>query len=140
MVRNKELKKKSQLLHCTTRYKTTAGGGRTKVNLLAYNLGDNHVVFIYNENAHIGAVSIGEYDDKEERVSTSVVTRLGHKDDAVAQKAAALLTKSTKQASCVIAGIHVDNITKVEIDQILENCNHLMNEFVSLLGTCSKGD
>ena len=36
---------------------------------------------------------------------------------------------------CVIAGIHLDNITKEEIDKILENTMSAVEEFIS-----SKGD
>ena len=106
------------------------GKGRVKVSLLASNMGDDPVVFIYNEDAHIGAVAVGEYDHKEERTSVSVITRLGHKDDAIAQKAAYLISKSTRRPVCVIAGIHLDNITKEEIDKILENAEIAVEKFL----------
>ena len=48
-------------------------------------------MFIYNKNAHVGAVAIGEYDNEDERASVSMITRLRHKDDAIAQKAAYLI-------------------------------------------------
>lgn len=108
------------------------GEGRLRVNLLANNLGSDPVVFIYNENAHLGAVAVGEYDDKEERASVSVITRLGHKDDAIAQRAAHLISKATKKPVCVIAGIHLDNITKEEIDKILKNAEIAIKEFINL--------
>ncbi len=113
------------------KYTLAKGAGRTKVNLSAHNRGGDPVVCIYNENAHIGAVAVGEYDHKEERASTSVVTRLGHKDDILAQKAAHLISKYTKKPTCVIAGIHINNITKKEIDQVLENTTSLVGEIIS---------
>lgn len=112
------------------RYQLTRGVGKTKVSLFLSYMGSDIVVCIYNENAHIGAVALGEYDHKEGRASTSVVTRLGHKDDAVAQKAAYLISKSTKKVVCVIAGIHIDNISKKEIDQVLENADRLVSELI----------
>ena len=114
------------------RGKLSKGKGRVKVSLLANNMGSDLVVFIYNENAHIGAVAVGEYDHKEERASVSVITRLGHKDDAIAQKAAYLISKSTKKPVCVIAGIHLDNITTEEIGKILENAEFAVEEFINL--------
>ena len=102
------------------------GVGRTKVNLLAYRVGSDLMVFIHNENAHIGAVAVGEYDDREKRTSCSVITRLGHKDDAVAQEAARSISRHTKRPVCVVAGIHLDKITAVEIDSILENARSLV--------------
>lgn len=113
------------------KYELTKGEGRTKVNLLAHYMGSDLIVYLYNENAHIGAVAVGEYDHKKRRASTSVITRLGHKDDAVAQKAAHSISKSTKRPVCVVAGIHLDNITDAEIDKILENTSSLVDEFIT---------
>jgi len=102
------------------------GAGRTKVNLSVYNMGTDLIVCIYNENAHIGAVAVGEYDDREKRASCSVITKLGHKDDAVAQEAAHSISRHTKRPVCVVVGIHLDRITASEIDSILENARSLV--------------
>lgn len=110
------------------KYELNRGAGRTRVSLLAYYLGNDPIVFIYNENAHIGAIALGEYDHKELRASTSVLTRLGHKDDAIAQMAAHSISKHTKKPACVICGIHLDNITDEEIQEILNNCTNLIEE------------
>ena len=111
------------------------GEGRTRVSLSTHYMGGDLVVFIYNEMAHLGAVAIGEYDHREKRASTSVVTRLGHKDDAIAQKAAYLISKSTKKPVCVIAGVHLDNINRREIDEILGNSGLLIDEFIKTILT-----
>jgi hypothetical protein len=107
------------------------GEGRTRVSLSSYNTGNDIIVCIYNENAHIGAVALGEYDPKENRTSCSVITRLGHKDDAVANKSAYTISKHIKRPVCVIAGIHLDDITKREIEQIIENTDSLVEEFIA---------
>ena len=112
-------------------YELTKGEGRTKVSLTARKMGDDFMVCIHDGNAHIGAVAVGEYDHKNQRASTSVITRLGHKDDAIAQKAAHLISKSTLRPVCVVAGIHLDNITEAEIDQIVENSSVLIDEFIN---------
>ncbi len=114
-------------------YELTKGEGRTRVSLSAYYMGDDLVVFIYNDNAHIGAVAVGEYAHKEERASTSVITRLGHKDDVIARKAAYSISKSTERSVCAIAGIHLDNITKQEIDEILGEIDELLREIGEIL-------
>ncbi len=112
------------------KYELTKGEGRTKVTLSAYYMGNDLIVCIYNDNAHVGAVALGEYDHQEQRASVSVITRLGHKDDAVAQKAAHSISKSTKRPSCVIAGIHLNNITGQEIDEIADNARIMVEELV----------
>jgi gallate decarboxylase subunit D len=108
------------------------GEGRARVNVTVNSMGSDLVVRIYNQNAHIGAVAIGEYDYEHERASVSVITRLGHKDDALAGEAAHLLSKSTRRPVCVIAGVHLDDITREEIDKILANARTAISEIISV--------
>ena len=112
------------------RYELTRGEGKVRVSLRAQEMGEDLVVCLFNENAHIGAVAVGEYDYKEKRASTSVITRLGHKDDVIAQKTAHLVSKHTRKSSCVIAGVHVDNITEEEIQEALGNTDSLVKDFL----------
>jgi hypothetical protein len=118
-------------------YKITKGEGRTRIILSAESLGTGLVVFIYNENAHIGAVAIGEYDYRQKRASTSVITRLGHKDDVIAHKVAYLISKHTKRPSCVVAGVHLDNITSEEIEKLLEVADSCVGDFLSRWGSAN---
>jgi len=113
------------------KHELSTGEGRTRLFLSSYYLGEDLVVLIYNEKAHLGAVAVGEYDQQEQRVSVSVLTRPGHKDDVIAQKAAHSLGKNIKRPVCVIAGIHVDNITETEINQFIENSAILVADFIS---------
>ena len=108
------------------------GEGRARVNVTVNRMGSDLVVRIYNQNAHIGAVAIGEYDYEHARASVSVITRLGHKDDALAGEAAYLLSKSIRGPVCVIAGVHLDDITREEIDKILANARTAISEIISV--------
>lgn len=76
-------------------------------------------------------MAVGEYENKEKRTSTSVITRLGHKDYIIAQKAAYLISKHTRKPSCVIAGVHLDDITEEEIKEVLENVDSLVRDLLS---------
>ncbi len=105
------------------------GTGRTEVILSAQSVGNDLVVYLFNNRGHLGAVAVADYSAAEGRVSTSVITRLGHKDDAVAYSAAYKLSKQLKAPVCAIAGIHVDNITEEEIRQITQNCDALVEKF-----------
>jgi hypothetical protein len=111
----------------------TKGTGRTQISLEHFLMGHDVVVRIFNQYAHIGAVAIGEYDAKNKRASVSVVTRLGHKDDAIAQKAAYLISKSTQKTVCVIAGVHLEDITLEEIKIFQENADIVIREFINSL-------
>ena len=109
----------------------TRGEGRARVSLWAQEMGEDLVVCIFNKNAHIGAVAVGEYDYKEGRASISVITRLGHKDDVIAQKVAYSIAKQIKRPVSVIAGVHIDDITEEEMNKVLTNTKALADEFIS---------
>jgi len=106
------------------------GTGRASVSLSTYSMGEDLVVYLFNERAHLGAVAVAEYSPAEERTSTSIITRLGHKDDVVASNAARRLCKHLKSPVCVIAGIHLDGITMDELTQITKNCDKLVERLI----------
>ena len=116
-------------------YKLHKGKGRTSVSLTAYNLGSELVVSLYNENAHIGAVAVGEYDTEHGRVSVSLITRFGHKDDVIAQRGAYRISKAIQKTSCVVAGIHLDNITLAEIKRLVINANLAISKLLKILAS-----
>ena len=103
------------------------GEGRTRVSLNAHWIGEDVIVTIFNESAHIGAVAVSDYCTKEDRASTSVITRLGHKEDSIAASTAQTICKALKRPVCAIAGIHLNDITGDEIAQIIQNCGQLAN-------------
>jgi hypothetical protein len=109
------------------------GEGRLQVNLQANAVGKDWFVHIFNSNVHIGAVALGEFDSKTERASVSVITRLGHKDDIIAQGAAYSISKSTQKAVCVVAGVHLDDITQSEITKLTENALGAVQDFLKQL-------
>jgi hypothetical protein len=111
-------------------YELTKGEGRTKINLLAYHMGNDFIISIFNKNAHIGAVALSQKDPISGLVSTSIITALGHKDDVVAQRTAYLISKRTSNATCAIVGIHIDNATEEEIKMLMDNSESLVLKFL----------
>ncbi|MBN1189520.1 MAG: hypothetical protein JXA46_07200 [Dehalococcoidales bacterium] len=111
-------------------YRLSRGRGRTGIDLEARSLGSDLVVSISNINAHIGAVSLAEWDSLNQRASVSVITRLGHKEDSVAHDAAYRICKTLQRPVCVIAGIHIDDITQAEIKEFLENSELIVTDFL----------
>jgi hypothetical protein len=107
------------------------GTGRTSVTLEAVPFGTGLIVKIFNENAHLGAVAVGEYDTVQQRASVSVLTLLGHKDDALARKVAHDISKTLLLPVCVIAGVHLDNITPQEIESVLSNTDNAVHAFLN---------
>ena len=109
-----------------------AGKGRTKVSLSAQWLGKDLIVCLFNGQGHLGAVAVADFCHAENRASTSVITRLGHKEDAVARNAAHTLCREFKKPVCAIAGIHVDDISEQEIAEIVQNCDSLVEKLSRL--------
>lgn len=107
------------------------GQGRTRVTLEANAIGQDLIICIYNDSPHMGAVAMGEYDFEHQRASVSVMTRLGHKDDALAQSCAHDVSRSTHKPVCVIAGVHLDDITLDEIKLIQSNTHLLVERLLS---------
>ena len=60
-----------------------------------------------------------------------MITRLGHKDDVIAQQAARLISKASKRPVCAVVGIHLDNITKEEINKIMENARIAIDKYIT---------
>ncbi len=109
------------------------GTGRTRVDLTTQTIGSDLIVCLFNDQGHIGAVALAEFNHQEKRASTSVVTRFGHKDDLIAYNAAYHLCRYVKKPVCAIAGIHLDNITEEEIASIKYNCDRLVERLIQQL-------
>lgn len=114
-------------------FRTQRGEGRTRVCLDVWHTGNDLVAHIYNDGAHLGAVSVSEFDTKSGRNSVSTITLLGHKDDALTREAAYLLGKHTRRNICVIAGVHIDNITQDEIARVGENTRAAVKDAIAAI-------
>ncbi len=111
-------------------WRLEAGEGRTRVKLTGGRMGKGLVLFLFNEAAHIGAVAVSEFDHKENRASTSVISLLGHKDDALAYKAAHEVCRALKAPTSVLAGVHLDDIKLPEIKAIEANAGKAVAKFL----------
>lgn len=107
------------------------GTGHRQIQLEARHFGEQLIVLICNLNPHVGAVAVAEYDPITRRSSTSVLTRVGHKDDAVATDAAHRISKAMRTAVCVVAGIHVDHANQADIETTVENAHRVVELFLA---------
>ena len=102
------------------------GNGRTKLSLVANQVGDDWVISMFGGEAHVGAVGVGVYDATSGKASSSVITLAGHRDDRIAKEGAERFSKHTRSATVLIVGIHVENIAEKEISTIVKNSEHLL--------------
>lgn len=102
----------------------TAGKGRYKVWLKEERQGRDIVLFLGGgERTHIGSV-VACAPGKPARV----LSRKGHYDWLVAKPIAEKKCRKTKKAVVCIAGIHVNNASKKEIEMLKKNCKIIENK------------
>jgi hypothetical protein len=94
------------------------GAGRTKLTIAYHRWGKDLHVHIGGGEHHIGAVALAGRTPSGQ-THLEVVGIPPHKEDRIVEQAARTLQQATGHNVCVTAGIHVPNISKEEIEQIL---------------------
>ena len=92
------------------------------------------VVITGGDRPHLGAVALAQArpslsDPAKTSASTSVLTLLGHKEDALAHRAATRLARDLAANVVVCCGIHVDAITADELKFIDEAIDRICFRF-----------
>jgi hypothetical protein len=85
---------------------------------------------------HVGAIALGiprpSLEDPDiTSASVSVLCLTGHKEDDWARKLAHHLAKEFNKPIVVTLGIHIDNITQVEMELIRESFDNLVEQVVA---------
>lgn len=117
-------------------FKISTGTGKCIVEAIVVRCGkDLNVTISGGEKYHLGAAAIAvprlEYKEGKKRTaSTSVICVQGHREDELTYKAAKYLATSLDCTVAAAIGIHIDNITKEEYNQLLENVNVLLDEII----------
>jgi hypothetical protein len=103
----------------------TESAGRLTVHLSAQPIGSDWNIAIYGgDRPHIGAVAV-----VSQRQSCSLVCLPGHKEGDMAKRFATALADSVNATVCVSCGIHLDDISSEEINQVLA----MADRFLSVL-------
>jgi hypothetical protein len=109
----------------------SCGSPPYKVEAQVTLIGSDLLVALYGgSKPHIGSVVVAlprpSLKDKKQMSSTSSVYNfLGHKDYVIAQRVAELLSSRLNKNVVVVAGIHIDRISKKGIAKVIENCDKL---------------
>ncbi len=101
-------------------------------------VGDDLLVLLTGGKAHIGAVAIAQprpslHDPGQPSSTGSVITLLGHKEDAVAKTMAEALSGRLGRNVVVVAGIHWDSLTGEDIAAVMELCRKINEKIAAAL-------
>ena len=65
---------------------------------------------------HVGAVALAVYEPVRDSATVSTLSVYTHRDDRVASRMAKELSRTLKCTVCVSAGIHIDHVVSLEVD------------------------
>jgi len=117
-------------------FKTVAAGeGRTRVHAELYRVGSDILAVLGGAGPHIGAASLAEAVSGDE-VTISTLAARGHKEPELTDRLSRAIYSSTGRRTLTIAGIHLDGISKAEIETIRRN----VGELIRLLGDAGLRD
>lgn len=107
--------------------------GRIQLLLKGESAGNDFFFVLSGGKEHIGAVALGIYDGESSRASASVISSPGHREDEIALRAARKISAVTQSTIVFMAGIHIDDITVDEIQEILKASESMIDELIESL-------
>lgn len=98
---------------------------------------DLSVTICGGSRSHVGAVALGtpislNAEKSMHSATVSVLCAYEHRDDEVARWAARYLATNLNCNVTVTVGIHIDNATKTEIDEIMNNSRELCEKIFEI--------
>jgi gallate decarboxylase subunit D len=102
------------------------------IRLRTFPMGADLAVLITGGRAHIGAVATAYPEGGGIKVETHTLP--GHREGDLAAELARMAASSLDCTVVVAMGIHVDEATREEIDEIVRTARRLMREELSRLG------
>ncbi|MBP1736348.1 MAG: hypothetical protein H6Q60_229 [Oscillospiraceae bacterium] len=103
------------------------------IELEVRQLGTDYAVTISGGAAHVGCVVLSVprpslLDSSRISCTSSVLNCTGHKDEEVCRLVAETLCIHFKATVVCTGGIHLDNISKRQLEQIFEAVNYLLRQ------------
>ena len=106
---------------------------RITLSLKVQKIGDDFFVTLVGGKVHIGAAALAYYEFKRKQAICSVMTVSGHKETEIALDGAERICNHTKKTVLFSAGIHLDDISRDEINEIQAACAEMIQECLAQL-------
>ena len=109
-----------------------------KIEFLLLEIGNDIIFIVFGgDQPHLGAISVGiprpslkNSGQLSSTISTYVFA--GHKDDIIGNKIADEIAKKMNKKVVVIAGIHFHNLSKKDINLLIEKSGIVCQELIEL--------
>ncbi|APF19628.1 prenylated flavin chaperone LpdD [Caldithrix abyssi] len=112
---------------------------KNEVELNAFFMGEDLIVAISGGEAHLGAVAVGMcYGADHKKSSVSLIGLPGHQEDVLIFPIARRLSKALQTNVCVMAGIHFDQLTGVQIMDIVQTAEDLTDQLINAIRQTKK--
>mgnify|MGYP000918059651 CR=1 FL=1 len=100
-----------------------------ELNLRAVSMGNDLCIILTGGEAHLGAVTSGSGD-----IQLKTVSMGNHKEHYVTEKIGKILRGKFSESFVICCGIHFDNITKNEIQDIISLSGDMTEDLLKELG------
>ncbi|HDI46960.1 MAG TPA: hypothetical protein ENF82_04060 [Candidatus Methanomethylia archaeon] len=105
------------------------GEGRLQVSAFLIKVGEDYLIIICGgEKPHIGGFALSIEGNPPVAFSLP-----RHKDYLVAVKAASLISRSLGRTCLAVAGIHVENASREDIEKLIEHSEECVHELISTI-------
>ncbi|WP_297134131.1 prenylated flavin chaperone LpdD [Terrisporobacter sp.] len=103
--------------------------GRINLNLKAMYVGEDLLIVLSGgDRPHIGGLSYGGLEDKSNTISFK-----NHKDHILSDLLSKEISKIFKGNFLICSGVHLDNITKEEINQVKKLSEEILEEMIFIM-------
>ncbi len=101
------------------------------IEIKYFPIGKDNFFLITGGTAHIGATATAYWDNKQLHISLKELPH--HKEGELAKECAELAAKALNSTCSVIMGIHIDNASKEDIDNIISFVKKEMSNKLNVL-------
>jgi hypothetical protein len=108
--------------------------GRCDLAVTVSELGEDLCVTATGGTAHVGAIALAVPEKERDRAEISLLTAEGHRDDIPARLLAEEIASRTGRRTAVVCGIHFDDITREEIECVMNLARAASKRVVSACG------
>lgn len=117
----------------------TAKRGRISITMSYIPIGNDLIITLSGgDREHIGAVAVGRIANESVQGNDINIANIPiptHKEKELANRLAHVFTTRLNTTSCIICGIHVEQILKHEIQDVLEMAEELAEQMIMQLAT-----